>query len=137
MQNYSLFLKISAVLWIIWGLVHAFAGIMTISFIQSGDITGAVSGIADAVDPDTLAVAYPEAAGAILGQHGWNLLWGGLVTFICAFYIWRNNTNAIFLAALVGGLLDIGYFLFMDLGGFVHFGTWYSDDFDIRLCNPS
>ena len=25
------------------------------------------------------------------------------------------------LAALVAGLADIGYFLFMDLGGFVHF----------------
>ena len=40
---------------------------------------------------------------------------------ISAFYVWKGNKNAIFLAAITGGLADIGYFLFMDLGGFVNF----------------
>ncbi|RNC85868.1 MAG: hypothetical protein ED557_03605 [Balneola sp.] len=114
-------LKASSVLWIIWGLVHMFAGIMTMYFIITGDIGGAVAGIADAVDPSTLEMAYPEAAGAVIGQHGFNLLWIGLVTFICAFFIWKGNKPAIFLAAITGGLADLGYFIFMDLGGFVHF----------------
>ncbi len=98
-----------------------FAGGITMYFILNGDIAGAIGGIADAVEPATLAMAYPEAAGAILGQHGFNLLWIGLVTLVCAFYIWKKNTIAIFLAALTGGLADIGYFIFMDLGGFVNF----------------
>ena len=118
---YSSFLKIAAILWIIWGAVHVFAGIMTDNFILSGDIAGAVSGIADKVDPATLQADYPPAAGAVIGQHGFNLLWIGMVTFICAFYIWKGNTNTIFLAAICGGLADLGYFLFMDLGGYVHF----------------
>ncbi len=120
MKHLDLLLRISAVLWIIWGLVHIMAGVLTIQFILSGDIAGAV-GIADAVDPSTLEAAYPPASGAIIGQHGFNLLWIGVVTFVCAFYIWGNNVHAIFLAALVGGLADLGYFLFMDLGGYVHF----------------
>lgn len=90
-------------------------------FILAGDIAGAVSGISDAIDPATLQAAYPDASGAILGQHGFNLFWVGVVTFVCAFYIWKGNTNAIFLAAITGGLTDLGYFLFMDLGGYVHF----------------
>jgi CHASE2 domain-containing sensor protein len=49
------------------------------------------------------------------------LLWIGLVTFISAFYIWKGNKHAIFLAAICGGLADLGYFLFLDLGGFVNF----------------
>ena len=114
-------LKISAVLWIVWGIVHIFAGVMIMNFVLSGDIAGAVAGIADAVSPATLQMDYPTAAGAILGQHGFNLFWIGVVTLICAFLIWRRNTNAIFLAALTGGLADLGYFLFMDLGGYVHF----------------
>ncbi|MEM6318938.1 MAG: hypothetical protein AAF960_14795 [Bacteroidota bacterium] len=61
------------------------------------------------------------ASGAIIGQHGFNLFWIGWVTLICAFYIWKHNKNAIFLAAITGGLADLGYFLFMDLGGFVNF----------------
>ena len=121
MKNLSISLKIAAVLWIIWGIVHIFAGVMTMSFILQGDIASAVSGIADAVDPTTLQMSYPAASGAIIGQHGFNLFWIGVVTLICAFYIWRKNKNAIFLAAITGGLADLGYFLFMDLGGFVHF----------------
>ncbi len=120
-MNYKTFFKIATVLWIIWGWMHMFAGIMTIYFITSGDISGAVGGIADAVDPDTLQMDYPAAAGAVIGQHGFNLLWVGTVTLICAFYIWKGNKNAIFLAAIAGGLTDLGYFIFLDLGGFVHF----------------
>lgn len=121
MKYTKLFLRTSAALWIIWGAVHIFAGIMTDYFILSGDIAGAVSGIADAVDPETLQADYPDAAGAVIGQHGFNLLWIGLVTLISAFFIWKGNRNAIFLAAITGGLADLGYFLFMDLGGHVNF----------------
>lgn len=121
MKNLSILLKISAILWVIWGIVHMFAGAITIYFIGSGDISSAVSGIADAIDPATIKMDYPAAAGALIGQHGFNLLWIGLVTLICAFYIWKKNKNAIFLAAITGGLADLGYFIFMDLGGFTNF----------------
>ncbi|MEO1255100.1 MAG: hypothetical protein AAFY41_09475 [Bacteroidota bacterium] len=118
---FKTFFKISAILWIIWGAVHIFAGIMTDNFILSGDIKGAVSGIADAVDPASLEADYPPESGAVIGQHGFNLLWIGMVTLVSAFFIWKGNKNAIFLAAICGGLADLGYFLFMDLGGYVNF----------------
>lgn len=117
----TLRLKIAAVLWVVWGLVHVLAGALTLHFVISGDIAKGFSGIADKVDPATLNIDYPRAVGAVLGQHGFNLLWIGTVTLICAVLIWRNNKNAIFLAALVGGLADLGYFLFLDLGDYVHF----------------
>lgn len=121
MKNLSILLKVAAILWVIWGAVHIFAGAITMYFISSGDITSSVSGIADAVDPATLQMDYPAAAGAVIGQHGFNLFWIGIVTLVCAFFIWKQNKNAIFLAAICGGLADLGYFLFMDLGGFVNF----------------
>lgn len=110
-------LRIAAVLWAVWGLVHMLAGIMTIS----RDTAGAIAGIADAVDPRTLEMVYPDAAGAVINQHGFNLFWIGLVTVLCVPFVWRGVGAAIFLAALVGGLADVGYFIFMDLGGFVNF----------------
>lgn len=121
MNKFNTFFKISAILWIIWGVVHIFAGVMTDYFILNQDISAAVSGIADGVDPEALKMDYPSASGAIIGQHGFNLLWIGIVTFISAFFVWSGNKNAIFLAAICGGLADLGYFLFMDLGGFVNF----------------
>lgn len=121
MKNSSILLKIAAILWIVWGLVHVFAGTITMYFVTSGDISSSISGIADAIDPSTVQMDYPAAAGAIIGQHGFNLFWVGMVTFICAFFIWKGNKNAIFLAAITGGLTDLGYFIFLDLGGYVHF----------------
>ena len=113
----TILLRISAVLWVVWGLVHVLAGAMTIG----SDTPQAVANIADAVDSELLKVTYPDAAGAVINQHGFNLLWIGAVTTICAVFVWRRSEPAIFLAALVAGLADIGYFLFMDLGGFVNF----------------
>lgn len=110
-------LKIASILWIIWGAVHVLAGVI----ILSSDATGSVQAVADAVDPATLVLDYPAAAGAILNQHGWNLGWIGLVTIIAAFFIWRGQTTAIWVAALVGGMADIGYFVFLDLPGYVNF----------------
>ena len=113
----KLLLKISAVLWIIWGLVHMFAGVMTIS----QDTSGAVAGIADAVDPALLAGDYHAAVGAVLNQHGFNLLWIGAFTVVGGVMIWRQSVVFIFMTAVVGWITDVGYFIFMDLGGFVHF----------------
>ncbi|MEO1525110.1 MAG: hypothetical protein AAFX06_06720 [Planctomycetota bacterium] len=116
-ERSSILLKIAAVLWVIWGLVHVLAGVITIS----QETPEAVMGIADRIDRTSLEVVYPDAAGAIINQHGFNLAWIGVVTTICAVSIWRRSRPAILLAALVGGLTDIGYFLFLDLGGFVNF----------------
>lgn len=121
MKIISVLFKISSVLWIVWGLVHVLAGVMTMKGVLTDDISASIIGIADAVDPSTLQMDYPKAAGAVIGQHGFNLFWIGLVTFLAAFYIWKGNKNAIFLAAITGGLADLGYFLFMDLGNYVKF----------------
>ncbi len=113
----SLMLRIAACLWVVWGLVHILAGVMTIS----QDTPAAVSSVADAVDPALLRGSFHEAVGAVINQHGFNLLWIGSFTLVGAFFIWRQSVTAIFLTAVVGGLADVGYFLFMDLGGFVRF----------------
>ncbi len=110
-------LKIAAALWVAWGLVHALAGLLTII----GDPAAGFQAIADAADPAALALDYPDAVGAVLNQHGWNLLWGGVVTIIGAVFIWRQNMTSVWVTAMVGGLLDVGYFLFLDLGGYVRF----------------
>ena len=117
MSKSTLMLKIISVLWVIWGLVHLLAGILTIS----QGTADAVGGIADAVDPTLLAGTYHEAVGAVINQHGFNLGWIGIFTVIGGIYIWRASMTAMVFTAIVGGLTDIGYFIFMDLGGFVNF----------------
>lgn len=121
MIKYTGVFRVASVLWMIWGIVHILAGVLTMKGILTSDISAAVAGIADAVDPNMIQLDYPEASGAIIGQHGFNLFWIGIVTFVCAFYVWKGDKSTIFLAAITGGLADLGYFLFMDLGGYVNF----------------
>ncbi|MEO1647806.1 MAG: hypothetical protein AAFR32_03200 [Pseudomonadota bacterium] len=119
MENkHALALKVAAILWIVWGIVHFVAGIVTIGV----DATTGFQGIAAAVAPDELVANYHPAVEAVLNQHGWNLLWAGAVTIVGAVFIWRRNMTAVWVTALVGGLVDVGYFVFIDLGGF---GTFF------------
>jgi len=113
----TLFLKIAAVLWVIWGLVHMLAGVLTIA----QDASGAVAGIADAVDPALIANDFHPAVGAVLNQHGFNLLWIGAFTVVGGVFILRQSATAIIMTGIVGWVTDVGYFVFMDLGGFVNF----------------
>lgn len=109
-------LKAAAALWVIWGLVHLFAGILVLT----ADTASGFQAIADAVAPETLAQDYPDAVGGILNQHAWNLAWFGLATIIGAVFIWRRNLTAIWVTGMVGGLADLGYLFFVDLPGYVH-----------------
>lgn len=110
-------LKITAVLWVIWGLVHTLAGVMTLA--QAPSL--AFAAIADAIDPALLAADYHPAVSGVVNQHGFNLLWFGLATIIGATLIWRGNMTAIWVTAMIGGLADVGYFLFLDIPGYVNF----------------
>ncbi len=110
-------LRIAAILWVVWGLVHLFAGFIVLT----GDATAGFQAIADAVAPETLSHDYAPAVGGILNQHGWNLAWFGLATAIGAVFIWQRNLTAIWVTGMVGGLADLGYLLFVDLSGYVNF----------------
>lgn len=109
--------RIAAVLWIIWGIVHAFAGVIVLS----SETAAGFQAIADGVQASVLSHDYHPAVGGILNQHGWNLLWFGVVTIIGGYFVWRANATSVWVTAMVGGLADLGYFMFLDIPGFVNF----------------
>ena len=113
----KLALKVAAVLWLVWGLVHLLAGILVLA----NDASGGFQAILDAVDPDALEAEYHIGVGGVLNQHGWNLGWFGIATIVGSALIWRQNITAIWVTGMVGGLADVGYLLFVDLPGYVNF----------------
>ena len=110
--------RTSAILWAMWGIVHTLAGVMTVLQSSSGKVTEAVHAITSKVEIENLRMEYPEAVGAVVSQHGFNLLWFGLVTLLASPMVWKRKRLAVYLACLVGGLADLGYFIFIDLGGY-------------------
>jgi hypothetical protein len=112
--------RISAILWGIWGAVHILAGVMTLVTLRAGETARAIGAITDKVDIQLLQHDYHPAVAALISQHGLNLAWFGLVTLVAAPFVWRQRRWAVYLAVLVGGFADLGYFLFIDLGGFAN-----------------
>ena len=98
--------------------MHLLAGIVTLQKIFAGQNAEALHGILSKVELSTLQLDYPDSVMALFCQHGQNLAWFGAVTLICAAWVWRGSRPAIYLAALVGGMADLAYFLFIDLGGY-------------------
>ncbi|MEM8567738.1 MAG: hypothetical protein AAGF85_14850 [Bacteroidota bacterium] len=100
-----------AVLWLIWSLLHILPGIFSMANALSGDITS-IKFLFPETNPSGMTHDYPNEVKAVLvtfGQHGFNLFWFGLVTLICAVFIWkRQNQTAMLIAAIVGGLADLG-----------------------------
>ena len=117
MKKYSILLKVSSILWIIWGLFHVFVGVFLLYLLINNQTAEALNGIAGQVSLESLQMNYPNAVIATLKQHAFNLGWFGLITFISGIFVWKKNSLAIFLCALIGGLGDLGYFLFIDLEG--------------------
>lgn len=113
----ALALKVAGALWIVWGLVHLFAGVLVLI----GDTASGFQAIADAIDPSELDADYHPAVGGVLDQHAWNLAWFGSATIIGGVFVWRQSFTAIWVTGLIGGLADLGYLLFVDLPGYVNF----------------
>ena len=110
-------LKLAAILWVVWGVVHAFFGVAIISVSPSEGFAAIAAGIS----PEALSADYHLAVEGILNQHGWNVLWFGIVTTIGAVMIWRRNMTAIWVTSMVGGLADTGYLIFVDFQGYATF----------------
>ena len=94
-------LKLSAILWAVWGAFHVFVGVFLLVLLVQGKTADALHGIAGTVPLKELQIVYPFAAVATLKQHAFNLAWFGLVTLVGSIWVWRLNAYAIFICALV------------------------------------
>ena len=114
MSSTGLF-RTSAVLWGVWGAFHVFVGVFLLFLLMAGRVDEALHGIAGQVDLATLDLDYPQAVVATLKQHAFNLGWFGVVTLVGSAGVWRGSLPVVALCAIVGGLGDVGYFVFIDL----------------------
>ncbi len=115
-KKLSILLKVSAVLWAIWGVFHFMMGSI-IYLLSLGNEALSIEAIAS--DPTTVSMLteYAPIITATLQQHFWNVAWAGLVITVGSYYIWKKSANAILISAAVGGLVDLGYFVFVDMQG--------------------
>ena len=51
--------RTSALLWVIWGVVHLAAGLLTLSGLATGEVAGAIHAITPRADLESLQLDYP------------------------------------------------------------------------------
>ena len=111
-------LRTASVLWIIWGVFHIVAGIATIAILEGQHPVGELSTVPEVVTVNFLGTDAPFAIIGALKQHGYNLAWFGLLVTVGAGFAWRGIPLGVATAVVIGGLADLGYFLFVDLPGY-------------------
>ncbi|MEM9861822.1 MAG: hypothetical protein AAF938_09420 [Myxococcota bacterium] len=92
-------------------MLHVIPGIMTIDRALSADVSS-IAFLFPETNPHALMQDYPREAAAIsvtYGQHGFNLLWFGLVALVGSGVIAIAPSRlALILSAVVIGLADLG-----------------------------
>ena len=111
-------LKVASSLWFLWGVFHVAVGIAIIVFLTKEHPTGELSAIPGTLDVEFFGSDSTFASIPTMKQHGFNLAWIGVLVTISSVYVWRNNRLAVATSVVIGGLADLGYFLFVDLPGF-------------------
>ncbi len=114
-------LRVAAVLWFVWGVFHLIVGIAVMQLLQSEHPEGAFSSVPAVVDVQFFGTDSTFATIASLQQHGFNLAWIGLIVTVASFFVWRSSMLAVVTSIVLGGLADLGYFLFVDLPGYAEF----------------
>lgn len=111
-------LRISAILWGIWGVFHFAMGVVIVAMLATENPEGDLSAVPVAVDVIMMGKPTLFAIVPALQQLGFLLAVIGAVVSIGCVYMWKKNAMAIVVCALTGGLADLGYFLCVDLAGY-------------------
>lgn len=103
--------KTAALSWAFWGGVHVIGGSTMLYTL------GGVDGLPDTVMVALMGSDMPLPLVPTLLEHNFNNAWFGLIVLLGSLFVWRNDRNAMILCAIVGGLAQLGYTIFVVLPG--------------------
>ena len=112
--------RIGAVAYVLWGLLHLFAGLALVLAAQT-DINGFLAGMATAAPPEAIPnLAEGTVVSGVGAFHSFNLAWvGAFVAFVAVGLNWRNSTTGFWINLAVVGFVDLGLIVFLQLPGYM------------------
>jgi|ERR1711924_283345 len=105
-----------------WALIHYMASFFLVYNAWFGDSGGALNNIFNTA-LDYSGFNYPQDTNRIIIQHGINLGVAGLFANVAVFAMSQNWESMAFIA-WVPFLVDVGYFIAIDLA---HLGSWMAE----------
>ncbi len=119
--------RLGAIFYILWGIMHAMFGAQIIIQNTGEGPFAVIQSIYADIGPQMTPKEPGSVIGALMNQHGWNLLWFGVfATVVGAFYNWRNSFSGYWYNLAVVSLADIGFIVAVLIPGYVDLmvGIW-------------
>ena len=119
--------KLGAIFYILWGIMHAMFGAQIIMLNMSESSYAVIQSIYADIGPATTPKELGSVIGALMNQHGWNLLWFGVFAVVVgAFCNWRNSVSGYWYNLAVVSLADIGFIVAVLIPGYASLmvGIW-------------
>lgn len=112
-MNPKILFRAAGVLWAMWGLLHLVAGVGVLSTFASE-----VTGVPESVTLTLMGGEMPFQVRRTLAEHNFNNTWFGLVVTAGSVQVWRGRRLGALLCAIVGGLAQLGFTIFIVVPGY-------------------
>ena len=112
--------KIGAVFYILWGIFHAYIGILLLEKVFSEGTPGALAAIGNALPASQIPQINSPVMNGVIGHYAWNLLWFGAYAIILAVFMnWKNSRVGYWFNLVVVSLTDLGFIFGILVPGFI------------------
>src|SRR5260221_12949473 len=114
--------KIGAVFYVLWGIFHAYIGVLLLGKVSSAGTHGALAAIGNALPATQIPEANSAIMNGVLEHYAWNLLWFGAFAIILAVFMnWKNSVVGYWFNLVVVSLTDIGFVAAILVPGYITF----------------
>lgn len=113
--------KWGAISYILWGVMHAMIGIQILLINISQSSQQVIRSLYLDAGPQSTPAQLGSVISGLINQHGWNLLWFGVVAVVVAVIgNWRNNRAAYWANLTLVSLADIGFIFAILIPGYIN-----------------
>jgi hypothetical protein len=112
--------RIGAVFYILWGIFHAYIGVLLLQKVFTEGTHGTLVAIANALPPDQIPTINNGVMNGVLEHYSWNLVWFGAYAIVVALFLnWRNSAVGYWFNLVVVSLTDLGFIAGIVVPGYI------------------
>jgi hypothetical protein len=116
--------KIGAVFYILWGIFHAYIGILLLSKVIGEGTGPALAAIGNALPASQIPQANIPVMNGVIAHYSWNLVWFGAYAIVLAIFMnWKNSRVGYWFNLVVVSLTDLGFIFAILVPGYITFAA--------------
>ncbi len=112
--------QIGAVFYVLWGLFHAYIGVLLLVKATGAGTHDALAAIGNALPDSQIPQANSPIVNGVLEHYAWNLIWfGGFAIVVGGWLNWRGSRVGYWCNLVVVSLTDVGFIAAIVIPGYI------------------